>query len=1043
MILLCLLMGVLQVVYGANNSTYYVRPERDSNCNGHFPCNTLSYYANNMLKSNSTSPELANSTEVFLIFLSGEHNLDKELNFSEWNNKIKFVMNGYEENENSANITLSASVYLRVSKVEIHWITFRDIPISADFDASYFEIVLLQNVIITNCNGNFFFDGSYSSNAVVEFNNIQMSNNRDLFLWFYMVELNFTGNNITSNSISGTLFDISRSSITLRDNIFTENTARRDGSLCLISVTTTQMILISYNRFDQNKGRLITARSSNILFNGSSIISFNEASYNYGPVVLESSNISFSGNTYFVANSASDYGGAMVMSSHSSFNICDKAYILFENNTAGNRGGAIYIYNDECENQVDFFHFFGDNFSLIFENNHAHIAGDDIYGGNASILLTKNVIMNNTVSSDPTQICPCNEGGIICCPYDNPHGIEKCSNMTEKIFPGQNLTFQVQAIEQYGKATPTDIIIQDELFWINGNCTTISFHLQNYSVGKTVSKTVSPYYYYNYYEPYYNYECNVNNSLEIHVNISENCPKGFIFNENSCVCDDRLQQFKRISCDINTQKISHTGDIWVGYYSSTSINNSGLIIHSLPCPFDYCVNDPEPFELDTPDKQCDNHRSGLLCGQCSSGRSERFGGTSKCQECSNKNLAFLIPFFLAGIGLLVFLFVLRVTVNYGTLSGLIFFANIIQVNRSVFNPNGQDTYTKLLTVFIAWFNLDLGIETCFYNGMDAYGRTWLQFVFPFYIVGLCGLIIFLSSRSRRISKLLGSNPVAVLATLILFSYLKVFRTILTVVLFTHLKYPGNITKDVWLLDGNIEMGSRKHVALFSFALLVFLVLLIQYTLLLLFDQWLQPFSHRKILSWAKNTKLKAFLDTYHGPYKARHRYWTGLLLLFRVVLAVVNAFAAAYDLSYSFKLFAIVSVVFLCLLWVGRVYRKWPLYILEGSFLVNLGLLSVAIYHVRAKDNYKEGDEVCYFKTSVSIALITFLGILAYHLYLIIHTTKVMESVKVKVNKMMSFKENAIQLKDFTTIPNNSQGSTSTTVELREPLLDDGDTHNE
>ena len=126
MMLLCLLMGVLQVVYGANNSTYYVRPERDSNCNGHYPCNTLSYYANNMLKSNSTSPELANSTEVFLIFLSSEHNLDKELNFSESNNKIKLVINGYKEKENSSNIKLSASVYLRVSKVEIHWITFKD-----------------------------------------------------------------------------------------------------------------------------------------------------------------------------------------------------------------------------------------------------------------------------------------------------------------------------------------------------------------------------------------------------------------------------------------------------------------------------------------------------------------------------------------------------------------------------------------------------------------------------------------------------------------------------------------------------------------------------------------------------------------------------------------------------------------------------------------------------------------------------------------------------------------------------------------------------
>ena len=33
-----------------------------------------------------------------------------------------------------------------------------------------------------------------------------------------------------------------------------------------------------------------------------------------------------------------------------------------------------------------------------------------------------------------------------------------------------------------------------------------------------------------------------------------------------------------------------------------------------------------------------------------------------------------------------------------------------------------------------WF-LDLGIETCFYDGMDAYVKTWLQFVCPIYIWG--------------------------------------------------------------------------------------------------------------------------------------------------------------------------------------------------------------------------------------------------------------------------------------------------------------------
>ena len=64
-------------------------------------------------------------------------------------------------------------------------------------------------------------------------------------------------------------------------------------------------------------------------------------------------------------------------------------------------------------------------------------------------------------------------------------------------------------------------------------------------------------------------------------------------------------------------------------------------------------------------------------------------------------------------------------------------------------------------------SIDFGIETCFYDGMDAYTKTWLQFVFPVYIWLLVGLVILVSRFSRRFAKLLGDSPVAVLATLIL------------------------------------------------------------------------------------------------------------------------------------------------------------------------------------------------------------------------------------------------------------------------------------
>ena len=117
---------------------------------------------------------------------------------------------------------------------------------------------------------------------------------------------------------------------------------------------------------------------------------------------------------------------------------------------------------------------------------------------------------------------------------------------------------------------------------------------------------------------------------------------------------------------------------------------------------------------------------------------------------------------------LVFL-VCKLTVATGMLSGLVFYANIVGVNRTIFLPVKS---TCAFSIFIAWLNLDFGIETCFYDGMDAYNKAWLQFVFPVYIWELVGLMILVSHLSCRF----GNNPVFVLATLILLSYTKILRT---------------------------------------------------------------------------------------------------------------------------------------------------------------------------------------------------------------------------------------------------------------------------
>ena len=170
--------------------------------------------------------------------------------------------------------------------------------------------------------------------------------------------------------------------------------------------------------------------------------------------------------------------------------------------------------------------------------------------------------------------------------------------------------------------------------------------------------------------------------------------------------------------------------------------------------------------------QCDFNRNGVLCGSCRPGLSLVLG-TSQCRQCSNIYLLLLIPFGLAGIVLVLILLKCNLTVSTGTINGLIFYVNIVQANKTAFFPTGSNsTFVHILSVFISWLNLDLGIETCFAEGLNTYYRTWLQFVFPVYIWSIIGLIILTSRYSIRVSKWTSSNTVSVLATLFLLSYAK-------------------------------------------------------------------------------------------------------------------------------------------------------------------------------------------------------------------------------------------------------------------------------
>ena len=153
---------------------------------------------------------------------------------------------------------------------------------------------------------------------------------------------------------------------------------------------------------------------------------------------------------------------------------------------------------------------------------------------------------------------------------------------------------------------------------------------------------------------------------------------------------------------------------------------------------------------------------------------------------------------------------LNMTVAIGTLNGLIFYANILYANKTLFL---QHQGINFMTVFVLWLNLDLGIDTCYFPGMDTYVKTWLQLVFPAYIFLLVISVIFISSYSSKFSNLIGKkDPVAVLATLILISYAKLLQVCFRSLSVGILVYPDGTSDKVWLPDATVKYLSGSHIA---------------------------------------------------------------------------------------------------------------------------------------------------------------------------------------------------------------------------------------
>jgi len=456
---------------------------------------------------------------------------------------------------------------------------------------------------------------------------------------------------------------------------------------------------------------------------------------------LVESNLILEGHIIFDGNHAIN-GGALRFCDTSIMYITKNTHIKFYNNHAKNAGGAIYA-QQQCLDTAPpcFFQPVVENYtnindlktsmSLTFVNNTAKYAGSVLYSGTVDYCYTYQYFTyhgipsylyspkifntkfhytqqpgDSRISSDPFGVFLCNESGYFNC------SIKNCT-VPRNVYPGEAFNISAVAVGQRRGVAPAPILatvisgpnqsLSEPIESANQRCTILTYMLYSNNQQETLELTVQPSnphagsFYYDYHP------------LKITISLRP-CPWGFKLRHHPPYCDcDPLLEGLKLSCNINKQTIHREAPIWIGLYNMT-LNSSysfltrmcatvegsyhdtrqGVIIHP-QCPYDYCILKSINITVNTTDKQCAFNRTGTLCGKYQDGLSLILG-SSKCLPCSNLYLLLLIVFVLAGLVLVIFLIVCNLTVSEGMINGIVFYASIVHINRSIFFPSTKQTH---------------------------------------------------------------------------------------------------------------------------------------------------------------------------------------------------------------------------------------------------------------------------------------------------------------------------------------------------------------
>ena len=453
------------------------------------------------------------------------------------------------------------------------------------------------------------------------------------------------------------------------------------------------------------------------------------------------------------------------------------------------------------------------------------------------------------------------------------------------------------------------------------------------------------------------------------------CSPGFIqqFNtttskSGSCVCDD--SEYVGIICKL--QLSFRARGYWIGYDSNQSESEDSLV--SSFCPSNFCkYNTSTQLPNSSASREkldqfvCINNHTGIVCGHCRENNSVYYHSLGfKCmynQHCKWGWLFYILSEIIPVTIIFIIVIFFNISFTSGEMNGFIFYAQVatflhITADNSIPLSNLARVFLKVHFLLFHTFNLDTFIldelSFCIWknaNTLDTLSFKHVTLVYSFILVisliivtNMCIAHIRCNCYRSRWHNYTGSILHGLSAFLVLSFSHCVNNAILIFASNSIYSKGQHLDRIVAYYDGGIVWMSSQHLV-YAIPSLVLLILVLLPPLLLL----IYPL-HYKVLTFLKIAdtrfvvfifgplvKLKPFMDSFQGCFKDNFRFFSGLYFIYRSLFIISMTFPR---LEFAYILLEVLLLSMLILHAVCQPYKKRLHNIIDALLFGNLAVIN-------------------------------------------------------------------------------------------------------